>query len=119
MMANKQAAIDAECGAAANGPEGGTREARGPTPGVSMRVARDNVGRLRQRIFKAAHAGDHKKVRSLQKLMLRSHSNTLLGVERVTELNAGRATAGVDGEVALTHEARAELVQRVKHEART
>jgi RNA-directed DNA polymerase len=118
-MASKQAAIDAVCGAVANGPEGGTRDPRGPTPGVSMRVARDNVGRLRQRIFKAAQAGDHKKVRSLQKLMLRSHSNTLLGVERVTELNAGRATAGVDGEVALTDEARAELVQRATHEART
>jgi RNA-directed DNA polymerase len=26
---------------------------RGPTPDVSIRVARDNVGRLRQRIFKA------------------------------------------------------------------
>jgi hypothetical protein len=33
--------------------------------------ARDNVGRLRQRIFKAAQAGDHKKVRSLQRLMVR------------------------------------------------
>ncbi|MHA6793819.1 group II intron reverse transcriptase/maturase [Pseudonocardia bannensis] len=84
-----------------------------------MRAARDNVGRLRQRIFKAAQAGDHKRVRNLQKLMLRSHSNTLLGVERVTELNAGRATAGVDGEVALTDEARADLVARVPREAAT
>jgi RNA-directed DNA polymerase len=51
--------------------------------------------------------------------MLRSHSNTLLNVERVTELNAGRATAGVDGEVALTAEARADLLHRVQHQART
>lgn len=105
--------------AGANGPDGETRQARGPTRGVSMRAARDNVRRLRQRIFKAAQAEDHKKVRNLQKLMLRSHSNTLLGVERVTELNAGRATAGVDGEVALTDEARAELVHRVVHHSRS
>ncbi|MCX5233089.1 reverse transcriptase N-terminal domain-containing protein [Streptomyces sp. NBC_00233] len=31
--------------------------------------------------------------------MLRSRSNTLLSVRRVTEINAGRATAGVDGKV--------------------
>lgn len=103
----------------ANGPEGGTRKGRGLTPAVGVRAARKNVRRLRQRIFKAAQAGDFKKVRGLQKLMLRSYSNTLVSVERVTELNAGRLTAGVDGEVALTAEDRAELVQRVQHEART
>jgi RNA-directed DNA polymerase len=106
--------------AVVNGPEGEkTGQAPALTGGVSLRVARDNVRRLRQRIFKAVRAGDHKKVRSLQRLMLRSHSNTLLSVQRVTELNAGRATAGVDGEVALTAEARAELVHRVMRQART
>jgi hypothetical protein len=38
-------------------------------------------------------------------LMLRSRSNTLVSVRRVTERNAGRLTAGVDGEVVLTPEA--------------
>ena len=51
--------------------------------------------------------------------MLRSHSNTLVSVERVTELNAGRATAGVDGQVALTDEARMDLIERVRHEGRS
>ncbi|MFD7445815.1 reverse transcriptase N-terminal domain-containing protein [Streptomyces sp. NPDC059909] len=50
--------------------------------------------RLRQRIFTASQAGDLKKVRNLQKLMLRSRANTLLSVRRVTEVNAGRKTAG-------------------------
>jgi RNA-directed DNA polymerase len=45
----------------------------------------------------------------LQKLMLRSRANTLLGVRRVTELNAGRRTAGVDGQVALTPQDKASL----------
>jgi hypothetical protein len=45
--------------------------------------------------------------------MLRSRANTLLSVRRVTERNAGRLTAGVDGEVVLTPEAKARLADRV------
>jgi RNA-directed DNA polymerase len=48
------------------------------------------VRRLRQRIFKATQEGDWPRVRSLQKLMLRSRSNTLLSVRQVTQRNAGR-----------------------------
>ena len=118
-MVDTQNADIADRAATVNGPEGESGQQGRPAPSVGMIAARNNVGRLRQRIFKAAQAGDHKKVRSLQKLMLRSHSNTLISVERVTELNAGRATAGVNGEVALTDEARAELVARVPREART
>ena len=73
-----------------------------------------NVRRLRQRIFTASKAGDLARVRRLQKLMLRSHSNTLVSVRRVTERNAGRLTAGVDGEVVLTPKAKTELVARVQ-----
>ncbi len=73
------------------------------------RPVEDNVGRLRQRIFKASQEGDLKRVRNLQKLMLRSRSNTLVSVRRVTQHNAGRKTAGIDGEVVLTSRARAEL----------
>lgn len=73
------------------------------------RCERD-VRRLRQRIFKASQDGDLKKVRNLQKLMLRSHSNTLVSVKRVTQQSKGRETAGIDGETALTPAARARLV---------
>jgi RNA-directed DNA polymerase len=71
------------------------------------------VRRLRQRIFKATQEGDWPRVRSLQKLMLRSRSNTLLSVRQVTQRNAGRKTAGIDGEVALTSQARADVAVRV------
>jgi RNA-directed DNA polymerase len=50
-------------------------------------------------------------------LMLRSRANTLLSVRRVTERNAGRLTAGVDGEVVLTPEAKARLADRVHENA--
>jgi RNA-directed DNA polymerase len=47
--------------------------------------------------------------------MLRSRANTLAGVRRVTELNAGRRTAGVDGQVALTPQDKASLADWVQH----
>jgi RNA-directed DNA polymerase len=76
---------------------------------IDWRRVEDEVRRLRQRIFTASQAGDPKRVRNLQKLMLRSRANTLLSVRRVTQINAGRATAGVDGEVVLQDRERVEL----------
>jgi RNA-directed DNA polymerase len=71
--------------------------------------AEENVRRLRRRIFAASQAGDLKKVRILQKLMLRSRSNALVSVRRVTEVNAGRKTAGVDGRIVLAGWEKADL----------
>src|SRR3954454_22553273 len=76
---------------------------------IYWRPVEDDVRRLRRRIFKASQDGDLKRVRNLQKLMLRSRSNTLVSVRRVTQHNAGRKTAGIDGEVALTSSDRAAL----------
>src|SRR5207302_10054504 len=82
---------------------------------IDWRQAERNVRRLRQRIFTATKAGDLSRVRRLQALMLRSRSSSLLSVRRVTERNAGRLTAGVDGEVVLTPKAKTELADRVLH----
>jgi len=71
------------------------------------------VARLRQRIFKASREEGWPRVRNLQKLMLRSRASTLVSVRRVTQRNAGRMTAGVGGEVALTSQARADVAVRV------
>jgi RNA-directed DNA polymerase len=81
---------------------------------VDWRACEKRVRCLRQRIFTASEAGDHKRVRNLQKLMLRSRANTLLGVRRVTERNAGRKTAGIDGEVVLSAKAKMNLADRVQ-----
>jgi RNA-directed DNA polymerase len=80
---------------------------------VNWRRANQSVRNLRQRIFRATAKGDLKKVRSLQKLMLRSHSNLLVSVRKVTQVNAGKNTPGVDKLVIKTPEARAELVKEV------
>ena len=105
-MTTRQAAKSAGSDVVVNGPEDQTLDWHA----VDWHAAQENVRRLRQRIFTASQAGDLKKVRNLQKLMLRSHANTLLSVRRVTEINAGRKTAGIDGEVVLDPEAKAELV---------
>ena len=62
---------------------------------------------------------DLKKVRNLQKLMLRSRANALMSVRRVTELNAGRKTAGVDGKVVVSAPGKAALADRVRRRAHT
>ena len=81
---------------------------------IDWQACEEEVRRLRQRIFKAAQGQDWPKVRNLQKLMLRSRSNTLVSVRQVTQRNAGRRTAGIDGEVALTSQARAVVAARVR-----
>ena len=85
----------------------------------AYRLARheENVARLRRRIFKATRDEDWAKVRSLQKMMLRSWSNTLVSV-RQAQRNTGRRTAGIDGEVALSSKARAETAVLV-HRSRS
>src|SRR3954467_9772476 len=92
----------------ANGPEGRT-----DWTSVDWRKASRIVTNLRQRIFRAARANDHRKVRSLQRLMLRSRSNILMSVRRVTQVNAGRNTPGVDKVLVKTPAARGELVDRL------
>ena len=93
-----------------NGPEGDALE----WGSINWPRVEREVRRLRQRIFTASQAGDLKKVRNLQKLMLRSRANALMSVRRVTELNAGRKTAGVDGKVVVSAPGKAVLADRVR-----
>lgn len=87
------------------------------------------VSNLRHRIFRAtqeAHQAEaeglpkkevnklRKKVRSLQRLMLRSRANVVLSVRRVTQINAGKNTPGVDKVLVKTPAARNELVNELQ-----
>jgi len=94
-----------------NGPEGVSTD----WLSIDWRQVEDDVRRLRQRIFAAARDQDLCKVRNLQKLMLRCRSNALLSVRRVSELNAGRKTAGVDGTIVLLASEKAALADSVRH----
>jgi RNA-directed DNA polymerase len=97
-----------------NGPEGVLE-----WDAVNWRVHDRNVARLRQRIFTAVRDGDWPQARNLQKMMLRSWSNTLVSVRQVTQRNAGRATAGVDKVVALDGPARMAMAVRVHQSVTT
>ena len=96
-----------------NGPEGLPLFDGDAWEHVDWRHHEGQVRRLRGRIFKAVQEGDWPLARNLQKLMLRSWSNTLVSVRQATQRNAGRRTAGIDGLVALTSQARAEMAVRV------
>jgi RNA-directed DNA polymerase len=97
-----------------NGPEGRRLVFDGDAwERVDWRGHEEQVRRLRCRIFKAVKEGDLATARNLERLMLRSWSNTLLSVRQVTQRNTGRKTAGIDGSVALTSQARAEVAVQV------
>jgi RNA-directed DNA polymerase len=84
----------------------------GPTDwnAIDWRKANRLVRNLRQRIFRARRENDLKKVRSLQKLLLRSWSNLVLSVRRATQQNRGKNTPGVDKVLVKTPTARGKLV---------
>src|SRR5258708_14930105 len=108
-------ATQAAAGAAVmtNGPEDASEEWQS----VDWRATEDEGRRLRQRIFTASQAGDLARVRNLQKLMLRSRANARASVRRVPEVNAGRATAGIDGKVALLPQEKAKMAFWVQRRA--
>lgn len=96
--------------ALANGAEGLTTDWNAIDWHKVERIVRN----LRQRIFRASKKGDHRKVASLQKLMLRSRANALLSVRRVTQINVGKNTPGVDKLVVKTPRTRGELVDHIR-----
>jgi len=71
------------------------------------------VRKLRQAIFRATKDGDLSKVRTLQRIMLRSFENRALSVRRVTQINQGKKTAGVDRQLVTTSDAQWQLVEQL------
>ena len=97
-----------------NGPDDGLE-----WDAINWALHEQNVVRLRRRIFTAARDGDLAKVRNLQKIMLRSWSNTLVSARQVTQRNAGRRTAGVDRVVVLDAPARMAMAREVHRTMRS
>jgi RNA-directed DNA polymerase len=75
---------------------------------------RKNLFRLQKRVYKAVRVGDMRKARSLQKLILKSQAARFLAIRQVTQLNAGKKTAGVDGKTALKFHERFELETQLR-----
>jgi RNA-directed DNA polymerase len=81
---------------------------------VQWRKANRLVKNLRQRIFQATRQQQWKRVRNLQRLLLKSYSNVLLAVRRVTQVNSGKRTPGIDKLLVKTGAAKAILVDSLK-----
>jgi RNA-directed DNA polymerase len=81
---------------------------------INWKLTKKRVRNLRQRIYRATQNGQRNRVRSLMKLMLRSYSNLLVSVRRITQENQGKRTAGIDGQTAHTPEQRVQLVKRMQ-----
>lgn len=71
------------------------------------------VEKLQQRIYRAESLGDKRKVRELQRLMMHSKSALLVSIKRVTQINKGKKTAGVDGFTVLTYGERIRLYRKM------
>jgi RNA-directed DNA polymerase len=75
---------------------------------------RQNLFRLQKRVYKAVLVGDKRKARLLQKLILKSTSARFLAIRQVSQLNAGKKTAGIDGKKSLSFEERFNLEELLK-----
>ncbi|MDD1445835.1 reverse transcriptase N-terminal domain-containing protein [Dolichospermum sp. ST_sed8] len=75
---------------------------------------RRDLFRLQIRVYKAVQVGDKRKAKSLQKLILKSTAARLLAIRQVSQLNAGKKTAGIDGKKSLTFKERFELNELLK-----
>jgi retron-type reverse transcriptase len=75
---------------------------------------RRDLFRLQKRVFKAVSVGDKRKAKYLQKLILKSTAARYLAIRQVTQLNAGKKTAGVDGKASLTFKERLTLNELLK-----
>ncbi len=76
---------------------------------IDWHAVETNVRRLQGRIYRATKDEDWAKVKNLQRLLARATSNKLLAIRRITQENQGKNTAGVDGVICGTPDARLEL----------
>jgi RNA-directed DNA polymerase len=78
---------------------------------INWHAVEENVRRLQERIYRATTNKAWRTVKNLQKLLVRATSNKLLAIRRITQENQGKHTAGIDGMVYDTPEARWKLFQ--------
>jgi len=82
---------------------------------IPWRKLERTVFKLQKQIYQAACRGQQAKVRKLQRLLIRSWAARVLAVRRVTQDNAGKKTAGIDGLKSLPPKQRLPLAQRLQH----
>ncbi|MFE3982240.1 reverse transcriptase N-terminal domain-containing protein, partial [Priestia sp. YIM B13546] len=80
---------------------------------IDWNTVQKYVTKLRQRIYRAEQQNQQRRVRKLQRLLLRSKANLLLSIRRVTQQNTGKRTPGVDGYTVLKPNERITLYQQL------
>ena len=73
------------------------------------------VDKQRFRIFRAESEGDSRKVRDLQRILVRSPAALKVAIKRVTQTNKGKRTPGVDGNLVLNDSERGKLFVKIKN----
>ena len=73
------------------------------------------VDKQRFRIFRAESEGDSRKVRELQRMLIRSSATLKLAIKRVTQINKGKRTPGIDGNLVLSDVERGKLFVKIKN----
>jgi len=72
------------------------------------------VDKLQKRIYRAESENNSRKVRNLQRMLVHSNAALLLAIKRVTQINKGRKTPGIDGFRVLNNKNRAKLFDSMK-----
>jgi len=73
------------------------------------------VNNLQQRIYRAECLKDYRRVKKLQRMYINSDAVLLVAIKKVTFLNSGRYTSGIDGFKAISTEERAKLFDTMKN----
>lgn len=81
---------------------------------IDWSLIEKRILRYQTRIYKATKDGNISKTKCLQKRLLQSLDAKLVSVRRVTTLNKGRKTKGVDGKIYVTDSEKINLVKRLR-----
>lgn len=82
---------------------------------INWNKVRKYVDKLQKRIYHAESMNDSRKVRNLQRMLANSNAALLLAIKKVTQINKGKRTYGIDGFRVLTNNERDELFDTMKH----
>lgn len=73
------------------------------------------VNKQRHRIFHAESEGNYRKVREIQRILIRSSALIKLAILRVTLTNKGKRTPGIDGFIAMSDAQRGRLFVKIRN----
>ena len=73
------------------------------------------VNKQQRRIYRAESVGDKRKVRNLQRILVHSSAALKLAIKKVTQINKGKKTPGLDGFRALNDKQRGELFVKMSN----